>query len=94
MTSAPSPHLVRSAISAALFFLPLGIIAVVYSLTCQQALDDSAAGDQDLDQVALHLDRARRASRLAYRWSTAAIVVGIGLYVVLLTAFLLLGAFG
>lgn len=79
--TSPSPHLVRSAISAALFFLPLGIVALVYSFRCQKALD------QGVDQVATI--QARR----AYRWSTAAIVVGIVIYAMLILAFLLLGAF-
>ena len=86
----PPPRLVRSALSAALFFLPLGIIALVYSLRCQRALDAARSGGSD---VGTELEQAAKASRLAYRWSTAAIIVGVGIYLLLITAFLLLGAF-
>ena len=85
-----SPRLVRSVVSAALFFLPLGIIALVYSLRCQRALDAARLGGLD---VGTELEQAAKASRLAYRWSTAAIIVGVGIYLLLITAFLLLGAF-
>lgn len=81
-----SPHLVRSAISAALFFLPLGIVAVVYSVRCHRALEGAPGSDPNTEG-------ALKDSRLAYRWSTAAIVVGIVIYAVLALAFLLLGAF-
>ena len=94
--SNPSPHWVRSAVSAALCFLPMGIVALVYSLRCQRAIDAVRSGgserEADIDRDSV-MEQAAKASRLAYRWSTAAIIVGVGIYLLLITAFLLLGAF-
>jgi hypothetical protein len=81
VVSAASPHLVRSAISAAFFFLPLGIVAVVFSFRCQTALESgNAAG-------------AVTSSLRAKQFSTAAFVVGILIYIFLIVAILSLGAF-
>jgi hypothetical protein len=76
-----SPHLLRSAISAAFFFLPLGIVAVVFSFRCQSALE---SGNEPA---------AATASRRAKQFSLAAFIVGILTYLFLITAFLMLGAF-
>ena len=81
MATDVSPHFVRAAISAALFFLPLGVLALIFSVQCQNALQ---AGEQSA---------ATRAAIRSRRFSLAAFVVGGAIYVVLLAAFLLLGAF-
>jgi hypothetical protein len=64
-----------------LCFLPLGIIAVVYSLRASSAVgrgDDAAA---------------TRAARVARRWIVATVVVWIGVFGVIAVALAMLGAF-
>lgn len=74
-------HLVWSIIAAALFFLPLGLIAVVFSWRTGvwKRRDDPA--------------RARRNSRLALVFIIVTIIVGVLVYGGLLGALLALGAF-
>jgi hypothetical protein len=80
--SRPRTHLVWSTIAAALFFLPLGLVAVVFSWRCAVW---NRRGD---------LARARRNSRWALAMVIVTVVVGIGVYVALIGALLALGAFG
>ena len=77
----PRTHLVWSIVSAALFFLPLGLIAVVFSwrTVVWTRRDDLA--------------RARRNSRLAVVFIIVTIAVGVLVYGGLLGALLALGAF-
>ena len=77
----PRTHLVWSIIAAALFFLPLGLIAVVFSWRTGvwKRRDDLA--------------RARRNSRLALVFIVVTIIVGVLVYGGLLGALLALGAF-
>ena len=77
----PRTHLVWSIVAAALFFLPLGVIAVVFSwrTAVWKRRDD--------------LSRARRNSRLAVVFIVVTIVVGVLVYAGLLGALLALGAF-
>ncbi len=74
-------HLGWAVASAMLCFLPLGLIAVLYALSSNKAL---AAGD---------VDRAVRKARVAKRWLVLTIVVGVIVDLILLGAFVMLGAF-
>lgn len=83
-SDAPAPprtHLVWSIVAAALFFLPLGLIAVVFSWRTGvwKRRDDLA--------------RARRSSRFALVFIIVTIIVGVLVYGGLLGALLALGAF-
>lgn len=77
----PRTHLVWSIVAAALFFLPLGLVAVVFSWRTGvwKRRDDLA--------------RARRNSRLALGFIIVTIIVGVLVYGGLLGALLALGAF-
>lgn len=74
-------HLGWAAAVTALCFLPLGIVAVVYSLRSSRALE---AGDEPT---------ARRTARVARRWIVATVVVGLMVDMGLLAVLLVLGAF-
>ena len=74
-------HLGWAAAVTALCFLPLGLIAVVYSLRSARALE---AGDEPT---------ARRSARVARRWILATVIVGLLVDLGLLAVLLLLGAF-
>ena len=77
----PRTHLVWSIIAAALFFLPLGLIAVVFSWRTGvwKRRNDPA--------------QARRNSRLALVFIIVTIIVGVLVYGGLLGALLALGVF-
>jgi len=74
-------HLGWAALVTAVCFLPLGIVAVAYSLASARAL---GAGDEA---------RARRRARVALRWIVVTVVVGLVVDVALVAVFALLGAF-
>lgn len=74
-------HLGWAAAVTALCFLPLGLVAVVFSLRSARALD---AGDEA---------GARRSARVARRWILATVIVGLIVDLGLLAVLLLLGAF-
>jgi uncharacterized membrane protein YjgN (DUF898 family) len=74
-------HLGWALLSAILCFLPVGLVAVYFSLRTHRALED---GD---------LDGAARASRRSVHWLVAALVIGVLLYLFLAIVFALLGAF-
>ena len=71
-----------SAIAAALCFLPLGIVAVIYGIRA-----DAALGRGDYAA-------ATRSARVARRWFVVTVVVGIIVELALVVAFLGLGAGG
>lgn len=71
-----------SAIAAALCFLPLGVVAVIYGIRA-----DAARGRGDIAA-------ARRSARVARRWFIATVIVGVILELAILVAFLGLGAGG
>lgn len=81
MVTDASPHFVRSTVAAALFFLPLGIVALVFSSKCQSAVNAGQAS------------AAMRASAISRRFSLAAFIIGGLIYLFLVAGFLLLGAF-
>lgn len=81
MVTDAAPHFVRSAIATAFFFFPLGIVAIVFSVKCQSALN---AGQTSA---------AMRASTISRRFSLSAFIVGGLIYLGLFSGFLLLGAF-
>lgn len=74
-------HLGWAAAVTALCFLPLGLVAVAYSLRSARALQ---AGDEPT---------ARRSARVARRWILTTVIVGVIVDVGLLAVLLLLGAF-
>jgi hypothetical protein len=77
----PRTYLLWSVLAAALLFLPLGAVAVFFSLRTDLLL---RRGD---------VARARKSSRIAF-WSTiSTAVVGVLVYVALIGALLALGAF-
>lgn len=84
--SAPGPgtartHLVGAVLSAALLFLPTGLVAVAFAWRTRVLID---RGD---------LTAARRSSRVALTLMIVTIVVGVVVYAGLLVALLALGAF-
>jgi len=79
--AAPRTYLVGSLLTAALLFLPTGIVAVVFAWR-------SRIWGQRGDQA-----KARRSSRVALVMMIVTIVVGVVVYVALLGALLALGAF-
>jgi hypothetical protein len=81
MNSAPKTYLRSSLIGAILFFLPLGIVAVSCALTSRGRLE---SGDKS---------GAARAALWARRFMVLTFVVGGAIYLVLVVAFLALGAF-
>lgn len=74
-------HLGWAAAVTALCFLPLGLVAVAYSLRSSRALQ---AGDEPA---------ARRSAVVARRWILATVAVGLVVDLGLLAVLLLLGAF-
>lgn len=77
----PSTHLVGSLVSAALLFLPTGVIALVFAL---RARTWNGRGDYR---------RARRASRAALAFVIVSIVFGVVAYGAIVLGLLGLGAF-
>jgi uncharacterized membrane protein YozB (DUF420 family) len=76
-----SPHMTRAVIATIFFFLPVGLFAVYFSVKAQSAI---RGGD---------LVRAARAARISTRFSLAAFILGVLIYLFLALAFLALGAF-
>jgi len=74
-------HLGWAALVSALCFLPVGLVAVGYSLASSRAL---AAGD---------VERARRRARVARRWIVVTVIVGLVVDAALFTVLVVLGAF-
>lgn len=72
---------VRALIATALFFLPTGVVALAL---CWSAMKAAEAGDAQ---------KAARAARNARIWSWVTFGLGAVLYVVIIGALLLLGAF-
>lgn len=70
-----------AAVVSALCFLPIGLVALAYSLASARAL---AAGDDA---------RARRRSRVALRWIVVAVLAGLVVDGVLVAVLAALGAF-
>lgn len=81
MNSAPKTYLRSSLIGAILFFLPLGVVAVFYALTARGRLENG-------DEIG-----AARAALWARRFMVLTFVFGGAIYLVLVIAFLALGAF-
>jgi len=80
--SLPSPHLGWAILVAVFGFLPLGIIAIIQAFRAGAALR--------ADEVA----RARKLATSAKWWIISAVVVGLLVDLVILGAFMFLGAFG
>jgi hypothetical protein len=76
----PRTYLVWSAFTFVLFFLPLGLVAALYGFRTLRLVQ---AGDLAAAQVA---------SRRARGWNIAGMVVGVVLWVFIVTGLLLLGA--
>ena len=79
--SAPRTYLIGSALATALLFLPLGLVALFFSLRTAALIRRG------------ELDRARRTSRAALVLTIVTAVVGVLVYVLLVGALLALGAF-
>lgn len=77
----PRTYLVWSALAAALLFLPLGLVALAFSIRTDML---KRRGD---------VDRARRSSRIALVVVIVTTVVGVFIYLGLIGALLALGAF-
>lgn len=77
----PRTYLVWSALAAALLFLPLGLVALAFSIRTDML---KRRGD---------VDRARRSSRIALVLVIVTTVVGVFIYLGLIGALLALGAF-
>lgn len=77
---APRTHLVWSAFTFALFFLPLGLVAAIYGFRTLRLVQ---AGDPAAAEVC---------SRWARRWNIAGMAVGVLLWAVIAAGLLLLGA--
>lgn len=75
------PRFVWSVVAAALFFLPLGLVAVFFSWRT------------DVWNRRGETDKAHRASRWALVFIIMTLVVGVLVYVALIGALLALGAF-
>jgi len=80
-SAVPRTHLVGSMLSAALLFLPTGLVAVVFAWRTRLLIDRD------------DLLSARRSSRVALAFMIVTIVVGVVVYAGLLVALLALGAF-
>lgn len=78
----PSPHLGWAILVSAFGFLPLGIIAVIQAFRAGAALR--------ADEV----QRARKLATSAKWWIISAVVVGLLVDLVIVGAFMILGAFG
>lgn len=81
MNMASKTYLRSSLIGATLFFLPLGIVAILFVFTARRRLEK---GDES---------GAVAASRWARRFMVATFVIGGAIYFLLVIAFLALGAF-
>lgn len=81
MEMVPKTYLRSSLIGAILFFLPLGVVAVLFSLRARSRL---ANGDEN---------GAAAAALWARRFMVLTFIFGGAIYLVLITAFLVLGAF-
>ena len=68
-------------VGAALFFLPLGVVAVVFALKSRHLIEHN------------DLERAATASRMARRFMILTYLTGGLIYLLLILAFLALGAF-
>jgi hypothetical protein len=77
----PRTYLGWSVAATVLCFLPLGLIAVVYSLRASSALADGRHA------------AAARAGRVARRWLVSAVIVGVVVDLVIVASLLLLGAY-
>ncbi len=77
----PRTYLVWSVLATALLFLPLGLVAVIFSLRTGALVRRG------------ELDRARGTSRAALALTVVTAVVGVVVYVLLVGTFLALGAF-
>lgn len=77
----PRTYLVWSALATALLFLPLGLIALIFSLRTEVLLRRG------------EVDRARKSSRIALVLTIVTVVVGVLVYVVVIGGLLALGAF-
>jgi len=75
------PRLVWSVVAAALFFLPLGLVAVFFSWRT------------DVWTRRGETEKAQRASRWALAFIVITLVVGVLVYIALIGALLALGAF-
>jgi len=78
---AVSAHTTRAVIATMFFFLPVGLLAVYFSVKAQSAI---RGGDSA---------RAARAARISTRFSLVAFILGGLIYLFLAMAFLALGAF-
>lgn len=81
MNSAPKTYLRSSLIGAIFFFLPLGVVAVSFALSARNRLENG-------DEIG-----AAKAALWARRFMVMTFVLGGAIYLVLVTAFLALGAF-
>jgi len=81
MDSAPKTYLRSSLIGAILFFLPLGVVAVSFAFTARRRL-------QNGDEIG-----SAAAALWARRFMVLTFVCGGAIYLVLVIAFLALGAF-
>ena len=81
MNSAPKTYLRSSLIGAIFFFLPLGVVAVSFAFSARNRLENG-------DEIG-----AARAARWARRFMVMTFVVGGAIYLLLVIAFLALGAF-
>ena len=77
----PRTYLLWSALAAAVLFLPIGLVALGFSIRTDVLVRRGA------------LDRARRSSRIALALVIVTAVVGVLVYVGLIGALLALGAF-
>ena len=77
----PRTYLLWSVLATALLFLPLGLIALFFSIRTNVLMARGA------------VEPARRASRWAFTFAVAATIVGALTYVLLVGALLALGAF-
>ena len=80
--SAPRPGWPWVIAVTALCFLPLGLVAAYFAWRTDRAV---AAGNQAA---------ARRAARAARGWTIGAAVVGLIVNAIIITTFMVLGAFG
>gem|GEM_PF-797605 len=79
--SPPRTYLVWSALAAALLFLPIGLVALFFSIRTEVLLRRGET------------DRARRTSRAALALIIVTVVAGVLAYVVVIGGLLALGAF-
>ena len=81
MTTASKTYLVPAVVGAALFFLPSGVVAVVFAVKTRHLNEHN------------DLERATAASRMARRFMILTFFAGGLIYLSLILAFLALGAF-